>query len=134
MSELIRVNQPSIIFDESEGVVVVINLLTGHYFRLGDGTSPLWNMLAVGCSVESLMDSCRNRDDLVRDWPSIRSELLKHELVVLEVASETDRKSHEAWDYSPFSIEPFTDLEDILGLDPIHEVDPGKGWPHARES
>ncbi len=134
MSEVIRINQPSVIFDESEGVIVVINLLTGHYFRLGEGTSPLWDLLATGCTFESLVESCRNPEDLVRDWPSIRSELLKHELVVLNVASETNSDGHDAWDYSTFSIEPFTDLEDILGLDPIHEVDPGKGWPHARES
>jgi hypothetical protein len=134
MSELIRVNQPSVIFDEAEGVVVIINLVSGHYFRLGDGTSTLWNLLTVGCTFESLAQSCRNPDDLVRDWPGIRDELIKHELVTLEAAGDTPQLSLPAWDYRQFSIEPFTDLEDILGLDPIHEVDPVRGWPHARES
>jgi hypothetical protein len=35
------------------------------------------------------------------------------------------------WEFGGFTLEEFTDLEDILGLDPIHEVDPEKGWPHA---
>ena len=36
------------------------------------------------------------------------------------------------WKYTKFEIEKFTDLEDILGLDPIHEVDEEKGWPNKQ--
>ena len=134
MSEQIRINQPSVIFDEADGIIVVINLVTGHYFRLSEGASELWHLLAAGCTVESLAASCQNPDDFNRDWPGLWAELLKHELVSVEVDSHNSQSNLQPWTYRAFSIEPFTDLEDILGLDPIHEVDPGKGWPHARES
>lgn len=134
MSEIIRVNQPNVIFDESEGIVVIINLVSGHYFRLGEGSSGLWNALASGCTVDGLRQSCRNPDDFTRDWERIHQQLLGHDLVTHDSSNQSTTVTPQPWDYVTFEIEPFTDLEDILGLDPIHEVDPEKGWPHARES
>jgi hypothetical protein len=29
------------------------------------------------------------------------------------------------------ALEGFTDLEDLLLLDPVHEVEPSRGWPYA---
>ena len=33
--------------------------------------------------------------------------------------------------YQGFLFEKHSDLDELLVLDPIHDVDPEKGWPHA---
>jgi hypothetical protein len=132
MNEVVRLNEPNVIFDESEGIVVVINLVSGLYFRLDQASANLWGILASGPSVEEFFAGCRNADELRGQWPEIRSTLLLHGLVVFENLEKAPSRGAISWVFEGFSIEPFTDLEDILKLDPIHEVDPGRGWPHPR--
>jgi len=130
-----KINGPSTIFDQSDGQTVIINLVTGHYFRLDEPSSRLWERLKDSPSCASLLASCRNADELAAKLPAIIDELNSHGLIVL--ADIADGKADEKpgdWRFEGFALEKFTDLEDILGLDPIHEVDPELGWPHARNS
>ena len=41
-------NAPGVIFDEIDGEVLVIDLKIGHYFRLREGASRLWNLIISG--------------------------------------------------------------------------------------
>jgi hypothetical protein len=34
-------------------------------------------------------------------------------------------------EYEGFNFERHADMEDLLTLDPIHDVDPRKGWPNT---
>ena len=62
--------------------------------------------------------------------------LVAEDLIVeapeVDTAAGTASGSVSPWTFAGFTLESFSDLEDILGLDPIHEVDPNKGWPTAR--
>jgi hypothetical protein len=40
-----------------------------------------------------------------------------------------DATAGEPAAFEPPLLEKFTDMEDLLLLDPVHEVD-GRGWPH----
>jgi hypothetical protein len=66
----------------------------------------------------------------------IIDELVLHDLIVasgpLPEASSESLAPLDSWTFAGFTLENFTDLEDILRLDPIHEADPERGWPHAR--
>lgn len=128
-----RINTPSVIYDRAVGQTVVINLLTGHYFRLDEASSMLWERLETAPTAAALMASCTNPDDLAARLPAILNELQDHGLVaaVTDGTIPTDQPP-ASWTFAGFTLESFTDLEDILGLDPIHEADPTAGWPQAR--
>lgn len=55
----------------------------------------------------------------------IEKNLLRGDLGLLEFQT-SDGASTEG---SPIELEEFGDLEDLLGLDPIHDVSPTEGWP-----
>lgn len=130
-----RINSPAVIYDRSEGQTVVINLLTGHYFRLDEASSLLWDRLESAPSLATLIDSCVNDGDLTPRLPTIMDELCMHGLITGVDGDATQvAQGAEAWTFRGFTLESFTDLEDILGLDPIHEADPDTGWPQARSA
>jgi hypothetical protein len=132
MTNRIRINAPNVIFDESEGVIVIINLVTGHYFRLSEASAMLWKLLLLTPTEEDLASSCTNPEIFLNEWSAILEVLSANELIVVEPTDVGLASTVPSWEFQGFALESFTDLEDILALDPIHEVDPGLGWPHAR--
>lgn len=124
-------NAPGVIFDEIDGEVLVINLRIGHYFRLRESASRLWSLIISGKTFSEIIgtsnSSQSNQDEILK----FMMELLSLDLIVqTEEIQNVTLKPH-SMDFPNPIIEKFTDLEDILGLDPIHEVDETKGWPFS---
>lgn len=122
------------IFDTQGGETVIIDLTNGHYFRLGAEGTALWSRLDAGATTDDIVASCENPDELVARLSAILDDLVDRGLVVAsapEDAPPSTIESRTPWRFAGFDLEEFTDLEDILGLDPIHEVDPERGWPHT---
>lgn len=132
-STRLTVNRPSVIFDVQGNETVIIDLATGRYFRLNPTSTEVWLRFALSSSIAEVLDSCSNAESLHGEIDGIVADLLDRAL--LRVAADADGRPDTVttWQYSGFELEQFTDLEDILGLDPIHEVDPERGWPHAAE-
>lgn len=130
----LTVNRPSVIFDIQGHETVIIDLATGRYFRLNPASTDVWLRFDASASIAEVVASCSNADDLRPEIDAIVADLLGRSLLRPAVEADGQPASVETWQYSGFEIEQFTDLEDILGLDPIHEVDPERGWPHVAEN
>lgn len=125
-----RLNSPAVVFDASANDTVIINLVSGRYFRLNAASSLAWNALLASGSREAFVASAGNAPELAASIDSMIEALTAENLIV--PAGETTAEA-TSWAFAGFSLESFSDLEDILGLDPIHEADPDKGWPAARD-
>ena len=125
-----RLNSPAVVFDASANDTVIINLVSGRYFRLDAASSLAWNALLASGSREAFVASAGNAPELAASVDSMIEALTAENLIV--PAGETTAEA-TSWAFAGFSLESFSDLEDILGLDPIHEADPDKGWPAARD-
>lgn len=109
-----------------EGEVVVVNLNTGRYFSLQGGAAGAWTALTSGVAASRLMDALEEP----------RRQQLRQvmELWEREALLRPDPQGKDPGEELPASLaediqcEVFNDLEDMLLLDPVHEVDP-KGWP-----
>lgn len=114
-----------VISDEVDGAVVAINLLTGRYFNMSASASRVWGRLHEGGQL-TLPAEADSRvlsffDTLVDEGLCQRvngTPLSSHELVV------------EDLDFKDLSVTGHADLQELLALDPIHDVDPTAGWPH----
>lgn len=126
------INEPSVIFDEMDGTTVIINLVTGRYFRLNEPSTRFWAQLMKPTSYERMVAACENGDAFAHEWPRILSLLQEHHLIRTEHLPDPLHVNDARWKFESFHLEVFTDLEEILRLDPVHEADPDKGWPHAR--
>ena len=58
------------------------------------------------------------------------------------VSEALDRPNLKAWYFEPIGarqpwsapvLETFTDMQDLILLDPVHEVEPTRGWPASGE-
>jgi hypothetical protein len=118
---------PEVIADLIDGEAVAIDLTSGHYHRLQGAAADVWGALLEGASVEEirLAASAPLGDDALAKFVAA---LVAAGLLRERTASPSGAAT--PWAPGPLVLETFDDLEDILGIDPIHEVDPDRGWPN----
>lgn len=114
-----RWRAPSVVADTVDGITVAIDLDKGEYYQFSADASALLEMLP----------------DVDLGGAAEAARPFLNELVtrgVLEPAALTGT-ANPAPAINPDSLtyEHFSDLAHILMLDPIHDVDPPMGWPHA---
>jgi hypothetical protein len=125
-----------------EDEVVIVDLDTGRYFCVQEAGADAWRLMLAGHSVAEMATSLATRYDASEDALADAIARLCEELVREQlVASTTDRPAAPdagalgAIDprrrFTPPALQVYTDMQDLLLLDPIHEVD-AAGWPVAK--
>jgi Coenzyme PQQ synthesis protein D (PqqD) len=143
----IRVNAPQVIHESIAGEVIIINLSTGNYFSLTGAGADVWEVihLSPGISTSKLVDALSDRfaatGSVLGESVSAFVEQLKEEGLVAEAKEDVDVEAQTApgWSlaegsrlpFEPPRIEKYTDMQDLVLLDPVHEVE-AVGWPQAR--
>ena len=133
----IRVNEPDVVFEAFDEEVVLVNLETGNYYSLRGSGPRVWMALSSGIPVEALAGSIAaetgtQAHSIEAEIASFVGELLDAAIVV---EAQRDAPATPAWE-GPFeapNLETYTDMQDLLLLDPVHDVD-STGWPKAKEA
>jgi hypothetical protein len=146
----LRVNSGKAVYQTIDGEVVIINLDRGHYYSLTGVGAEVWGFLEAGASCAEIVDGLLVRYDAPR--PELESAVgqLVDDLEEAELVAPAGPDAPDApprngdrpfpWDAStgerhPFEapqLQTYTDMEDLLLLDPIHEVD-DSGWPERKQ-
>jgi hypothetical protein len=137
-----RVNEPTVIQEIIDGEAIIADLGRGFYYSMDSLGSRVWGAIVKGCSVDEVIDACASTFAVDREIiaDGIRGLLKQLDREQLIVPLESDRG--ETIDTAalftdceePFTapvLSKYTDMEQLLLLDPIHDVDE-TGWP--RES
>jgi len=126
------INRPSVIFDTQGEETVVIDLATGRYYRLDGPSTRVWRLFEGAVELPALAEASGDASTVRPRLERVVEEL--RDAGLLRPANDDDAAGAiEPWTFDGFTLEVFTDLEDILCLDPIHEVDAERGWPHASD-
>jgi hypothetical protein len=137
-----RVNAPHVIAETIGGETIIVHLSTGCYFNLGGSAVDVWEGVAAGRAHSAITQQLLARYDageaeVESAVARILDELEREELIVVSDEDGASTVDSAAVDPSapraPFeepSLSKFTDMQDIILLDPVHEVD-ARGWPHA---
>lgn len=136
-----RINSPSVISESIAGEVVAINLLTGTYYSLLGTAARVWDAAAAGLSTDEVVaDVSATYDtsgvDVTAAVKELLAQLASEALLVAGEAPTDPQPLPEADAGQPWSapvLEVFTDMQELILLDPVHEVEPAQGWPTARE-
>ena len=116
--------KPGVVSDTVDGVTIAIDLDTGRYYQFSADASRV-----LACLPGVLDD--------VATWESdgITVQAFVDELIDIGLLEVSDVGGSgnvpERFVGNGLTYETFTDLAHILMLDPIHDVDPPMGWPHA---
>jgi hypothetical protein len=139
-----RVNEPNVVYETFDEEIIVVNLDTGNYYSLS-GTGPkIWIDLAHGFSMDEIVRRIQSRhtgefDVIAAAVGAFADRLVNEELLVraADVVARPQTTSVEPTESkTPFAaplIENYEDMQDLLMLDPIHDVDPA-GWPVAKKN
>jgi hypothetical protein len=144
-----RVNSPTVASQIIDGEVVMIHFQTGSYFstdRIGAEIIALvTRRLPVPAIVERLRSRCdAGREDVARAVGEFLDKLRAEDLIVPDgsvpeeggldggpdglTAPEVPEAEGGRLVFEEPALEKYTDLEDLLLLDPIHDTD-AAGWP-----
>ena len=143
-SDFFRINSPDVINETIEGESVIINLNTGFYYSLDHVGAEIWEALFQQLSVATIITNLIRRYAASdHEIKNAVTELIDHlcEENLIVPLPEQDRNKTDISKASEQSSEPkpfkkpvlnkFGDMQDLLLLDPIHEVDEA-GWPHTK--
>lgn len=123
--------------DLFEGEYIIANLDTGLYYSLqGAGIYFLKN-LPFGAPEEIITKFCeafsQEKETVQSDLKSVWEEL-EREAIVVPANGQSDKDSLEMPEiFEPSSFNSYADMQDLLALDPIHEVDE-EGWKKKGEN
>ena len=135
-----RFNMASFAFEAFPGELVILNVEQGSYFALGGWALDIWPALIERQPLDRIADAIARRYDAPAGV--IASELgafaakLAQEQILLEAepcdADLTLEDPATAGVLQPLRFEKHDDLQDLITLDPIHDIDPEQGWPNVR--
>jgi len=129
-----RIRRPEVVSERFEGEAVVVNLRVGRYYALSPLASELWARLEAAPRPEALVAASVDvwSDPAVaeRELQSFLDRLVAEELIerVEGLAGSDMVEPLPPLDDPRLEFEAFDDLQDLLVLDPIHDLDED-GWP-----
>ncbi len=142
----LKVNTPNVVHETIDGETILLDLNTGNYYSLDGTGAVIWEFIdktgnwAKAIEIMTAANSAES-DIIDSTVKQFTEELLTEKLMVIaenEITSpdvtELEKKLKEiALNFKAPAVCKYTDMQDLLLLDPIHEVDE-KGWPESRET
>lgn len=139
-----KINKPKVIYESFEDEQIIVNLDTGNYYSLDRVAADIWNFIERRLTLSEIVESISHRytatsrleiETKIGDF----LETLKQEALI--VAEETKEGASAKIDISPDlkkkefcppTLQKYSDMQQLLILDPIHEVDE-TGWPVKKQ-
>ena len=140
-----RINTPRVTHETLDGEVVLVDFELGTYFGLRGVGTVVWNTIGDGSTVAAVVQAVTQRYDgdeveIATSIDAFVTELKKEHLVIscgegecgdadsdqVRVAGSPEKLAFQA----P-RLEKHTDMQELLLLDPIHEV-AETGWPNRK--
>lgn len=134
-----RFNRDTFAFECFDEEVVVLDLVEGVYYAFGGAAVVAWPYI-IAQHPEPVIASTLAKsygvrlDELTRDLTEFVERLVSEKILLAapEDISELDRpRLGYLGEYDGFIFERHAEMEDLLTLDPIHDVDPERGWPNT---
>jgi len=141
-----RIARPSIVDESIDGEVIIVNLEKGLYFSADGVGGRIWDLIAAGTAVDDIrsrigatyssLDPAALDADLTAYLASLQDHALIAPVEQAPVAKSGASISTTDWPqtYAAPEVQVYSDMEQLLLLDPIHDVDETAGWPAVQEA
>lgn len=138
----VRINEPKVVHESLDGEVILIHMDSGNYYSIDPVGADIWNLINSGMPTQKIIDDFRLRyegaaEEVSESVASFVAQLMKEDLVVADEAIDSAEDKSSADDapvqkktaFTAPKLEIYSDMQDLLLLDPIHEVN-AQGWPN----
>jgi hypothetical protein len=145
-SARLRIHSPKVANEIIDGEVIMINLDTGNYYSLDNVGALVWSLIAKQMTVQDVVDETARQyageaQEISDALTQLIDDLRLEGLIVIDETAAADGAptlsaagDTPASDRLPFTVpilQKYTDMQDLLLIDPIHEVDEA-GWPMSK--
>jgi len=134
-------NNDDIVFEDFENEIVVINLKNGKYYSLSGSGLIIWELIDKYIDKETLKNLFSGKYSeeagIEEEIDGFIEELLTENLAITISVNNEEQYIEDQFDkrlegkYLAPVIEKYTDQQELLKLDPIHEVN-DIGWPRIK--
>ena len=145
----LELNSPGVVCDVVADEVVFVNLESGAYYSTEGTGAEIWQLLAEGRTIEDTIGAIGTRDggdplEIERNVRALADQLLAESLVrhghgdapvqngAAQIAQAVEGAPPDRPTFQGVVFPKYVDLEELLLLDPIHEVDES-GWPNTKK-
>jgi hypothetical protein len=141
-----RVKLPNVTHETIDGETVILNLDTGSYYSIDNSGAMIWGLIDAGASIKQIVDivslSCTGNFQEIESGIIALAEKLEQEGLIVpndemeaSIINMPDTSTGQSVNRQCFefpNLRKYTDMEDLLLLDPIHDVD-DTGWPNKNQ-
>lgn len=138
-----RINDAKMFYDYADGQAVIINFTNGVYFGFNQLGSLALDRILSGASKEAVAESFRNisgcPEDISERLTAFIIEMIDKEILLEDEASAVNTDAFvinatvKPEDFD-LTMEEYSDVQEIIMADPVHEVDEEMGWPVMKEN
>jgi hypothetical protein len=141
LGRFFRINSPPVVAETLDGEATIVDLDSGTYYALNESGTFVWEELRRGTDRDSIPGSLATHygvdsGEAESAVDGIVSELIERKLIApladgVEPSSNGSTAAAAEGNgrpYSPPKLSTYTDMQELLLLDPVHEVDDA-GWP-----
>jgi hypothetical protein len=136
--------KPTTVHERFGDETVIMDLATGNYYSAQGAAAAIWTMVEQGSPEITILRRMKaefagDQDEIARETAKFLDQLVAEALVDIGSTDASDGPAGAPLNGAPpkpFSaplLQKYTDMEEMLLLDPIHEVDE-HGWPNARKA
>ena len=145
VSEIVfRANNLNVVGEVLDGEAIIVDLDSGAYYSLVGSGAEVWSAVQKGATLTAIIESVTavysgRQEEIAAAVTALVEELLAEGLIVGDSSTAGSSVAAIANPAPPAAgrppfvkpvVQKFTDMADLLLLDPIHDVDV-QGWPHA---
>ena len=141
-----RINSPKVTHETIDGEVVIVNLDSGNYYSLDGVGADVWLLIEKAGVLDKIVLGVSDRyegdrSEIESEVNRLIAELQTENLILLYDMNAPESSASSIMQADMSATKPafkapvlhkYTDMQDLLLLDPIHEVDE-MGWPRRAD-
>ena len=137
------INAPSVVSEVIDGEAIIMNVRSGNYYSSAGTGAVIWSWIEQGRTKGQIRELAFSRyhGDRQRIEHALGlffENLVSENLVREDSAAQAEHASGKVEGgateaFSDPKLCAYTDMQDLLFLDPIHDVD-AIGWPEAKDA
>ena len=128
-----RISEPNVVSEIIDGEAIIMEMRSGNYYSAGGIGASIWQDLLDGRSHEQILTATQAFPQAPQARAEVEAFLAELEtlgLIVQQPATGAAAVGAAAWSgpYAKPVLSSHDDMQDLIQLDPIHDVD-DIGWP-----
>lgn len=133
-------NEEKMFADITDGIAIVINSETGIYYGMNTLGSAVLENIINGASTENILKALKALPNVPADMEAklnaFVEELKAKELVIEggDGSGEANISAEAVADGFDLTVDEYSDAQELLLADPIHEVKEDTGWTPEKDS